>query len=58
MAQEYQQYTKQEVRYRMVTPQASKRCGNCAMFHRASKSCDIVNGTILPQAVCNKWITR
>ena len=35
-----------------------RHCGNCVMFHAKSNSCDLVEGHIEPDCVCNKWEAR
>jgi len=35
-----------------------KHCGNCVMFHARAHACDLVEGHIEPDCVCNKWEAR
>lgn len=48
--------SKAAVRYRMAA--GKRQCGNCAMYHARTHECDLVNGQIVPQAVCDKWVGR
>lgn len=47
--------SKASVHYRTPKDQR-KRCGTCAMLH--GRSCDLVEGTISPSMVCDKWVKK
>jgi hypothetical protein len=48
--------SKPSVNYRPGTPR--RHCGNCAMFHPRSRSCDLVSGQISAEDVCDKWVKK
>jgi hypothetical protein len=50
--------TPESVSYRDADPGSNKRCGTCAMFRQDSGSCSLVAGTIVPQAVCDRYEPR
>jgi hypothetical protein len=39
---------------------SAERCHNCAMYHTGKLfgSCDLVEGKIAPEYVCNKWVEK
>lgn len=45
--------SKASVDYRDAT--GEHHCGNCAMFHPATQSCDLVAGQIEAAEVCDRW---
>jgi len=50
-----EKYSKYQVHYRISAPDMAKRCGNCAMFNRIAKTCDVVEGKIEASSVCDRW---
>lgn len=50
--------SKAYVHYRKSAWGSPKRCGSCAMFHRQSATCDLVEGKISSIDVCDKWVKR
>lgn len=55
--------TKESVSYRDADGGSNKRCGTCDMFRSdtttgAGGSCSLVEGSISPQAVCDRWESK
>lgn len=50
--------SKESVNYRSADPEHFKRrCGTCVMY-RSGGSCTLVEGKIVPTAVCDRWAPR
>jgi hypothetical protein len=50
--------SKRETNYRLATPGAMRRCGNCSMFLRRTQACTLVAGIIRAPYVCDEWEAR
>lgn len=52
---------KTAVNYRSQTARPltqSRHCGNCGMYRWRQRTCDLVEGEIRPDAVCDRWIKK